>query len=303
MNVGPFTMPCSHARPDELARLLDLGVDPDERERVGGMDEIVFTAGGPLLLCVEKRHRAMAELLLSRGADPNANVYTAGSPLFRAYAEKAWEFVELLESHGGFLDAVSAGFAAQPNAARQLLADEDAGRLRAGAVTPGSTVAQDLIWSAAGAGDAEIVKMAVERIEWPRTDPRWGGSLWQAFTCSHGIDRGLACFRLLLDSADPNVRSEGPTILHTVIACGEPRHLPFAELLLDRGARTDIRDELLESTPLAWACRWGKAHFVKLLLARGADPVEADSPRWATPAAWARRMKHHHVLEMLPTVG
>ena len=299
LDAGPLSAAVMQNRPDELARLLDLGMDPDERTRVGGMDEIVFSAGGPLLLCVEQRNRRMAELLLARGADPNANVYTAGSPLFRAYASKAADFVELLESHGGRLDAISAGFACQTGVARQLLADEAAGQLRADAVTPGGTVAEDLIWTAAGGGDAEIVKMALERIDWPRTDTRWGWPLWQAFACDGGIDRGLACFRLLLERADPNVSGRGQTILHTVMARGEPKHLPFAELLLNHGARTDIRDELLESTPLGWACRWGHVHFVKLLLARGADPVERDAPAWATPAAWARRMNHRHVLKLL----
>jgi hypothetical protein len=300
-DAGPLSAAVMQNRPDELARLLDLGMDPDERARVGGMDEIIISAGGPLLLCVERRNRRMAELLLGKGADPNATVYTAGSPLFRAYASKAWDFVELLESHGGRLDAISAGFACQADVARQLLADEAAGCLRADAVTPGGTVAEDLIWTAAGGGDAEIVKMALDRIDWPRADTRWGWPLWQAFTCDGGIERGLACFHLLLERAGPNVSSGGQSILHTVMARGEPKHVPFAELLLDHGARTDVRDELLESTPLGWACRWGHAHFVKLLLARGADPVERGAPAWATPAAWARKMKHRHVLKLLPT--
>jgi ankyrin repeat protein len=298
---GPLSIAVLQNRPDEVSRLLDLGLDPNERERVGGMDEIVFSAGEPLYLCVERRNRRIAELLLAKGADPNASVYTAGSSLFLAYSRKAWDFVELLEAHGGCLDAISAGFACQTEAARQLLADEDAGRLRADAVKPGSTVAEDLLWTASGGGDAEIVAMALGRIGWPREDTRWGWPLWQAFTCDGGIDRGLASFRLLLDRADPNASGGGSTILHTVMARGGPEHLPFAELLLDRGARTDIRDDLLESTPLGWACRWGKAHFVKLLLARGADPVEAGAPAWATPAAWARKMNHRDVLKLLPT--
>ena len=90
----------------------------------------------------------MAEMLLARGADPNANVYTSGSPLYNAYAQKNWDFVKLLEQHGGLLDAVSAGFACQTEAARQLFADEAAGRLRPGAVSPGNTVAEDLLWTA-----------------------------------------------------------------------------------------------------------------------------------------------------------
>jgi ankyrin repeat protein len=84
-----------------------------------------------------------------------------------------------------------------------------------------------------------------------------------------------------------------------VVARGEKKHLPYARMLLDADARTDIRDDLLQSTALGWACRWGRVHFVKLLLERGADPVEADAEPWATPTAWAQRMKHDNVLEVL----
>jgi hypothetical protein len=238
-------------------------------------------------------------MLLSRGADPNACVYTSGSPLYKAYAQKKWAFVKLLEQHGGFLDAVSTGFACQAKAARQLLADEAAGRLSPGAVTPGKTVAEDLLWTAAGGGDAEILRMALERIDWPRQDSRWLWPLWQAFTCDRGVKRGLACFRLLLNHADPNQSDSGRTMLHTVVARGEKKHVPYAQMLLDAGARTDIRDELLKSTPLGWACRWGRVHFVKLLLERGADPSEADAEPWARPRAWAAKMGREDVLAVL----
>ena len=46
----------------------------------------------------------------------------------------------------------------------------------------------------------------------------------------------------------------------------------LATILLDAGARLDVRDDLLKSTPLGWACRWGRVEMVKLFLARGADP-------------------------------
>ena len=165
-------------------------------------------------------------------------------------------------------------------------------------IRTGSTVSEDLLWTACGGGDPEIVRLALERIDWPRQDSRWLGSLWQAFTCDR-VDRGLACFRLVLDRADPNHSDSGQTILHTVMARGETEHLPFAEMLLDQGARIDIRDELLQSTALGWACRWGRVHFVKLLLERGADSVEADAEPWATPRAWAQKMKHDNVLQVL----
>ncbi len=46
-------------------------------------------------------------------------------------------------------------------------------------------------------------------------------------------------------------------------------------MLLDAGADTAVRDDLLDSTPLGWASRWGRVEFVELLLERGADPNEA----------------------------
>jgi Ankyrin repeats (3 copies) len=214
-------------------------------------------------------------------------------------AQNNAELITLLERHGGFLDAISAGFARQTDAARRLLEDEGAGRLRAGATSPGSTVAEDLLWTAAGGGDPEIVRLALERIDWPRDDERWMGSLWQALTCDAGVERGLDCVRQVLERADPNLGASSRTMLHTVMARGGQAHVPYAELLLDRGARTDIRDELLRSTPLGWACRWGRLHFVELLLARGADPVERDAEPWATPMAWAERMKHDDVVDVL----
>jgi ankyrin repeat protein len=74
---------------------------------------------------------------------------------------------------------------------------------------------------------------------------------------------------------------------------------PFAEALLDAGAKMDVRDEILRSTPLGWACRWGRLPVVRLLLDRGADPQEPDSEPWARPRAWAGNMGHGEILRLL----
>jgi ankyrin repeat protein len=95
----------------------------------------------------------------------------------------------------------------------------------------------------------------------------------------------------------------GLTILHSVAASRE--HLTaeeragFAAILLDAGAKLDVRDNLLKSTPLGWACRWGRIELVKLLLARDADALEPDAEAWATPRAWAEKMGHKAVLDLL----
>ena len=51
-HVGLFETAVWHDRLEILALLLDLGLDPDERTRVGGTDEIIYSAGGPLFCCV-----------------------------------------------------------------------------------------------------------------------------------------------------------------------------------------------------------------------------------------------------------
>jgi ankyrin repeat protein len=70
---------------------------------------------------------------------------------------------------------------------------------------------------------------------------------------------------------------------------------------LDSGAGASLtkRDPLLKSTPLGWACRWGRIDLVKLFLERGAAPVESDAEPWATPLAWATKRGHHEIIEML----
>jgi ankyrin repeat protein len=126
---------------------------------------------------------------------------------------------------------------------------------------------------------------------------------------THGEgDRGrhLKCFQLMVDRAGADAPGpSGRTILHDICA-GWPRKTSTAEerialatILLDAGARLDRRDDLLKSTPLGWASRWGRTELVTLFLERGADRVEADAEPWATPRAWAEKMNHLSVLAAL----
>jgi len=201
-----------------------------------------------------------------------------------------------------------------------MLADDERGALPPGTVSGGRTLAEDLLDFAASGGDPEIVRLALERIDWPRDDPRWFWFLqrpldfWNHIAWLYAgnpeLDRGtyIQCFRLVLRRCDPNVIGGfGRTVLHEVAAAGD--HItdeelaPFAAALLDAGARTDVRDEIFASTPLGWACRWGRAKLVKLMLERGADPIEPDAESWARPRAWAEKMGHEAVLAALKNHG
>lgn len=300
---GLLSVAVLNNRPEILELLLNWGFDPDERARIAeSTDEAVVTWGMPLWRCAATGKHEMAEVLLRRGADANASVYASGTPLYQAYGRRDWKMVELLERYGGKPDATLAGLYRQTELAQRLVAS-------------GEPIGEKLLWAAACGGDPEIVRMALELVDWPRDDERWFGILEQPLRIwNHGSghwansewDRGTyaSCFRLVLERCDTNVRGRfGLTILHSV--AGSRGHVTaqervaFATALLDAGARLDVRDDLLRSTPLGWACRWGRVELVKLLLEGGADRVEADAEDWARPLAWARKMGHEEVVRVL----
>ncbi len=288
-----------------LGRLLDLGLDPDERLQVGHVAEQTWSAGGPLFWAVVLNRMDMARLLLARGADPNADVFTSGSPAYRAYDGGNPEMIALIEQHGGWIHPGPAGYARQTDIARRMLAGEIDPHL-----VPddfhGHTVAEQLLWGGASSLSVDIVRMALEHVDWAPDDARWFWILWRPvpghedYTPQQQHDAS-ECFRLILARCGPNHRAKehGQTMLHEVIARDGGVGVALATILLDAGARLDVRDRLLDSTPLGWACRWGRIELVKLLLARGADPAEADAPAWATPRAWATKMHWPEIVDLL----
>ncbi len=317
---GLLTVAVRHNRPEMLRLLLDLGFDPDERVSSGEGDWVAYSQGYPLWYCAALGRREMAEMLLQRGASPNVHVDSSGSAVYSAYSHKQWDMVELLRRHGGVVSADTTAIYRLTDLARQMLADDARGTLPEGIVSPGKPLAEELLRFGASGGDPEIVRMSLERIDWQRNDPRWFGCLTEPLYFWHHIpwlsagnrelDRGtyLPCFRLILERCDPNlIGSFGRTALHEAAAIRdhvtEEEAAEFASVLLDAGARMDMRDDLLKSTPLAWACRWGRAGVARVLLERGADSAEADAEWWARPQAWAEKMGHAGVLAVLSEHG
>jgi ankyrin repeat protein len=302
---GLLTVAVRNNRPEMLALLLDCGFDPNERVSEGEGDWVAYSQGYPLWNAAALGRLEMAELLLRRGADPNVHVDSSGSSVYSAFSHKQWEMVDLLRRHGGLVTADIAAIYRQTELVRQMLAAD-----------PRPELAEELLRFAASGGGVEIVNMALARIEWRRDDPRWFRILTEPLYFWHFIpwlyagnrelDRTtyLPCFRLILERSDPNtVGSFGRTVLHEVGAM--PDHVSqqesaaFAAALLDAGARMDVRDDILKSTPLGWACRWGRTEVARLLLSRGADPDELDAEPWARPRAWAEKMGHAELLALL----
>jgi ankyrin repeat protein len=302
-------------RPDVLRLLLERGLDPNERMQLGQLEDQTFSSGGPLLEAVNTGRIGMARLLLAHGADPNASVFTAGSATAAAYTGGSprthapdQAMIDLMIEHGGWIDAGSVGYLRNVELAHRMLQGEIDPHLEPGA-SSGQTV-EAILWGGASGRSAEIVRMALERIDWPRDDPRWFWMLWRPLPGHQDLTEAeqadsRATFRLILERCDPNLRApeSGQTMLHEVIARDHGVGVSLATMLLDAGARTDIRDEFLKSTPLGWACRWGRLALVELLLARGADPIEARAEPWATPLAWAERRHHAGIASILRQRG
>jgi ankyrin repeat protein len=108
----------------------------------------------------------------------------------------------------------------------------------------------------------------------------------------------------VLGACDANiVGSFGRTILHEIAAMRdwitEGEVIAFGRAALEAGARSDGRGDILKSTPLGWACRWGRSKLVRLLMEHGAVPQEKDAETWAQPLVWAQKMGHGNIASLL----
>ncbi|HEV2425087.1 MAG TPA: ankyrin repeat domain-containing protein [Terriglobia bacterium] len=303
---GLLTLAVKHGQLEVIRLLLDLGMDVDERTMLQELEEPTLSWGAPLWHAAWAGRCDIAELLLDRGADPNANLYASGWPLSRAYERGDEAMKQLLIARGARAEPHLIAQAHDVAAARRLL---DTGVRE--------EVVQDLCWSACDGGCPAIVELALPRLKWPANDPRWNWYLIQPVR-SLGDDRGalppvtaddlLRCLELLMRyGVDPNVARMGQTALHFTAARhgvpDEADRVRFAAMLVDHGARLDLRDDLLRSTPLGWACRWGRLELTNFLIGRGAPVNEPDAEPWATPLAWARKMGHETIESRLQEAG
>jgi hypothetical protein len=164
--------------------------------------------------------------------------------------------VALIEQYGGWLDASAVGYARQTEMARRMLDGEIDPHLEPNDFS-GHTVAEQLLWGGASSRSIEITRMALDHVDWAADDPRWFGMLWRPLPGHEDLDErqqaeSIECVTSILARCGPHHRwGQGQTMLHEVVARDHGVGVALATILLDAGARRDVRDDLLRSTPLA----------------------------------------------------
>jgi ankyrin repeat protein len=294
---GLLTLAVKHGHIDIVRLLLDLGADVDERTMLEELPEPTLSWGAPLWNAAWDNQVEIAQLLLDRGADPNSNVYASGWPLRNAWNHEGGELRNLLLARGAKKQPYMVAETHDVEEAKTLLAND-----------PSEDLLKELAWSAAHHGCPEILELALAQIKWPLNDSQWH---WVIIQPPRGADGNTAQdegnFKamdvLLQHGVDPNVSRFGQTVLHFLAAYSGPvsdvERARFAEMLIGHGARLDVRDDLLKSTPLGWACRWGRKKLAETLIAHGSPVEEPDAEPWATPKAWAKKRKQLEILKLL----
>jgi hypothetical protein len=201
-------------RPDVLRRLLERGLDPNERIQLGQLEDQTFSSGGPLLEAVNTGRIDMARLLLAHGADPNASVYTAGSATAAAYTGGSprthapdQAMIDLMVEHGGWIDAGRRCLPAQFASCR----DAHATSLRC-APPPRRTPA-DCRWHHAGARVRRSVGLlapARRRCRSRRATAETPAAAAPQ-TSEHALEVGTERLSSVVDKSDPHL------VLHTCV--------------------------------------------------------------------------------------
>ena len=281
-------------RIDMVRLLLELGFDPDEPAARG--DDGTRSWGFPLWFAALCGRQDIARLLLEHGADVDAIVCASGDPLGKAIATRDEPMQALLLEHGARFCVENLSDDGGKTARAILDGEFEATSMNFADPTRAELM-ECLLRSALG-DDRDVNRMCLSQIERPIDDSWWAGLLHT--TSLIGLKS------LLEHGVHPDIADEGQrTALHYIASdeinghMPDDRRLEHARLLLDAGASITRRDKLMRSTPLGWACRWGRLGLVELYLERGADPMEADAEPWATPLAWATKCGQPDILELL----
>jgi ankyrin repeat protein len=299
-----------HGRPEELARI------------VAGAPTLLSRRGaeghGLLLMAAQERSRALVEVLLAAGADPNACADNGWTPLHQAaYGEPperevegqrpSLEVMEALLAAGSDLTAESRGDGGTPLLqalfwGHRLLAE----RLAESGIVPLN------LRSAAGLGRIDLLEAffdgdgalrpeagrhrgyAAPHAGFPDFTP--GESAQEVLADAlvyAGCNGRLEAVEWLLDrGANPDAHPYQETALFAAVRNG---HADVVQRLLERGADVNARGDwasMTRLTALHHAASVSQIDMARLLVAAGADLDATDEVAGGTPLGWAAHFEN-----------
>ncbi|KAK6519303.1 hypothetical protein TWF281_003138 [Arthrobotrys megalospora] len=277
--------------------LLEDGNDPD---LVDGYHQT------PLFWAVANGQMAVAEMLIKRGANPNARGRYGSRPLSRAVERGDEKTIQLLLTNAAKIDFCYFIWDGEEN---QLGID---GRYRLSSETP--------LCYAIRKGYTAVIKLLLENGAQPNFDntrdtplilsARHGNEAISKLLLDKGADPSLECdgrtpldsaaneaiFKLLLDKrVDPDCKNKGDGALLSTIA--KRGNEAMVKLLLEKDINLNWRDSG-GMTPLSWAAKTGNEAIVKSLLQKGAD-LDTQDDDGMTPLMLAAMGGKSAVIERL----
>lgn len=276
--VGDFSRPPTIAPDEDGTRLgivhylLEAGADPNGKGDQGWT---------PLHTALYENHVPLTELLLTRGADPHAEVYApGGTPLLQALFWGHPEAADTLAQH----DITPLNLRVAAGLGRDDLIDELV-------ETDGSLHPR--------AGQARGYYRPHDGFpDWQPGDSRQE-ILDEALCYAARNGRQAVLPRLLALGANVAADVYGGTPLHWVASQGR---LETSRWLLDNGAPVNLAAIFGAQhgvTPLHCAAWMDRIEVARLLLERGADPTIRDQSHKGTPLDWAQTMQAPRVVALL----
>jgi ankyrin repeat protein len=239
------------------------------------------------------------ELLLAKGADPNARGVRGQTALMWAAAQQHPEATKVLLAHKADLNARSDVWTQLwQTAPEQDVHPDYQLNVKLGGDTP--------LLFAARSGDLESAKLLVAAGANVNDESAYGTSAAVLATHSGNVE----LLKFLLDKdANPNASTAGYTALHAAILRANPRAVA---VLLEHGAdanaklraSTPVRREsqdyyfhpaFVGATPFWLAARFGQPETMRLLAQHGADPTFVQDV-----TIWGRRGKNSEYSKIKP---
>ncbi|HEX5323530.1 MAG TPA: ankyrin repeat domain-containing protein [Capsulimonadaceae bacterium] len=251
---------------DVARTLVAKGANPNAKDKAGECALIDAVIGG---------NPALVQLLLSHGADASAQDKQGNTPLMAAAAFRNFQILSAIVTRAG--KTINAK---GENGVTALMMACDRDDL---------TTVKTLVDHGA---DVNI-----------SSDEHWTALIGAAFGMNAGAQRPQAvdCVRFLLDHKAniDAVADYGGTALMCASSVG---NADMVQLLLERGAKVNIREATYGNTALIDASQAGSLASVKLLLAHGAD-VSVANNRGETALSVASVGGHSAIVEALKGAG